>query len=176
MTWSWSWTYDEQTILINPTMHMSHITQYTIENKNVHIFVLNVVCCGIWETCSVRFVKLFNCHRTKSNVIVLWHHQVYFTYTFIYQGIKGWCTYSFINVNGLISVRCYCWNGTQCSHTFSEIKFNDFSGTFQRQNHIFQALSHRYLVHCKYFIMWWNSLPDTKLQYSPCGKHWSPDQ
>ena len=55
---------------------MSHITQYTIENKNVRIFVLDVICCGIWETCSVRFVILFNCHRTKSNVIVLWYHQV----------------------------------------------------------------------------------------------------
>ena len=125
---------------------MSHITQYTIENKNVRIFVLNVICCGIWETCSVRFVKLFNCHRTKSNVIVLWHHQVQFTYTFIHQGIKGWCTYSFIKVNGLISVRCYCWNGTQCSHTFSEIKFNDFSGTFQKQNHIFKH--YRIVIWC----------------------------
>ena len=53
-------------------MHMTHITQYTIENKNVSIFVLNVICCGIWDTCSVRFVRLFNCHRTKPNVIVLW--------------------------------------------------------------------------------------------------------
>ena len=70
MTWSWSWTNDEQTIFINPTMHMSHITQYTIENKHVRIFVLNVICCGIWDTCSVEFVRLFNCHRTKPNVIV----------------------------------------------------------------------------------------------------------
>ena len=58
--------------------HNAHVPYHTIHHweKNVCIFVLNIIRCGIWETCSVRFVKLFNCHRTKSNVIVLWHHRV----------------------------------------------------------------------------------------------------
>ena len=30
-------------------MHMSHITQFTIKNKNMRIFVLNITYCGIWE-------------------------------------------------------------------------------------------------------------------------------
>ena len=47
MTLSLSGTRDEKTVFINPTMHMSHITQYTIENKNVHIFVLDGIYCGI---------------------------------------------------------------------------------------------------------------------------------
>ena len=40
----------------------------------------------------------------------------------------------------------------QGSHTFSEMKFKDFSRTFQGQNYIFQAPSDHYLVYCKYII------------------------
>ena len=32
----------------NPTMHFSHIPQYTIQNRNVHISVLNVVLWDLW--------------------------------------------------------------------------------------------------------------------------------
>ena len=55
----------------------------------------------------------------------------------------------------------------QGSHTFSKMKFQDFSRTYQGQNFIFQALSNRYLVYCKRVFLWWNNLPYTKLQYSP---------
>ena len=62
-------------------------------------------------------------------------------------------------------------------HTlFPEMKFKDFSRTYQGQNYIFQALSHHYLVLWRCFILWWNNLPYTKLQYLLCGKHRSPDQ
>ena len=52
------------------------------------------------------------------------------------------------------------------SHTFSEIKFKDFSRTFQGQNYIFQGLSNGFLGYCKCVILWWNNLSYTKLQYS----------
>ena len=49
----------------------------------------------------------------------------------------------------------------QGSHIFSKMKFQDFSRTYQGQNHIFQAISSRYLVYCKHVFVWWNNLPYT---------------
>ena len=40
------------------------------------------------------------------------------------------------------------------SHTFSEMKFKDFSMTFHGQNYIFQALRNRYLAYCRCVILW----------------------
>ena len=45
------------------------------------------------------------------------------------------------------------------SHTFSKMKFQDFSKTYQGQNYIFQALSNSYLVYCKRVFVRWNILP-----------------
>ena len=49
-------THWGETNLTNPTMHLFHIQQYTIQNRNVHIFILNNVLwqmdqvhCGIYE-------------------------------------------------------------------------------------------------------------------------------
>ena len=50
----------------------------------------------------------------------------------------------------------------QGSHTFSEMKFKDFSRIYQGPNYIFQALSHHYLLHCKCFILCWNNSSYTK--------------
>ena len=38
--------------LTNPTMHLSHIPQYTIQNRNVHISVLNGV---LWDMGQVHY-------------------------------------------------------------------------------------------------------------------------
>ena len=73
MTPSYSWTDDEQTILINPTItiHMSHITQYYIENINVPIFfsMVYIVGCGartVWDSEIVQL--LWN--KTKGTSIM----------------------------------------------------------------------------------------------------------
>ena len=39
----WSTAIGQQTNLKNPTVYLSHIPQYTIQNRNVHISVLNDV-------------------------------------------------------------------------------------------------------------------------------------
>ena len=46
----------------------------------------------------------------------------------------------------------------QGSHTFSEIKFKDFSRTFQAQNYIFQALSISYLIWRNVTALFWDEV------------------
>ena len=44
----------------NPSMHQFHISEYSIQSRNVHIFVLNgaIKHSGIWNRCILGFVKL----------------------------------------------------------------------------------------------------------------------
>ena len=50
--------------LTNPTMHLSHIPQYTIQNRNAHISVLNGVLCDMGQVyCGICEIRLLQCNR-----------------------------------------------------------------------------------------------------------------
>ena len=77
----------QQTNLTNPTMHLSHMPEYTIHNRNVHISVMNGVFwhmgqvhCGIFElglckmaACGTNLApfvtSLYNCGNAIFNQI-----------------------------------------------------------------------------------------------------------
>ena len=72
---SWWITIDH---LTNPTIHLSHIPQCTIQNRNVHISVLNGVLWGMpWTGAVLGFVRCSNTQNTNSTFILsLWIRKI----------------------------------------------------------------------------------------------------
>ena len=81
-------TYHQETKFANPTRFLLHIPQCTIQNRNVHISVLNGVlwdmgqpCCGIWE-------RLVYC-----NVIKNYNFKVFQHFCTIHKQGTTWCNH-----------------------------------------------------------------------------------
>ena len=106
-------TVEKYTNLTNPTLHLSHIPQCTIQNRNVYISVLNGALwdmgqmhVGVWDRCIVGFMRLVLCdYRSQMSPVDLhlsvrgvghyhlWDNLSYITYRSrcLLQLLMAWC-------------------------------------------------------------------------------------
>ena len=99
-------TVSQYTKFTNPTMHLSHIPQYTtLEQKCAH-FRFEVVHCGIRDKCIVRYVRLFNYNCRIKNIKQ--SHKVHSL-----PQPNGWAIESFVTRMSK-SITFYKWGQWDC--------------------------------------------------------------